>query len=182
MDYLILTGFPLPHSVNNSLQRSRSARRFIKTPEARAYDREVEAWERIKRLKYRPGQTTQGPDFDQRVEIIKQWVNQGYQLKADYYFLFHVERLIWKNKQTLRVIDTDNRIKPLQDALSEVVQVEDHHIISGHRERIATHNKEDECAIIVISRTKLKVSSGMIDTKELYQMSIPINQENALVI
>jgi Holliday junction resolvase RusA-like endonuclease len=143
MEKIVIGNLPIPHSVNQGLTNGRFNKRFIKTHQARFFDQQMQSWIR-----------SQHQDLVKLLPII-QAIQDGYQLKVDYYFLFHVERVIWKRKKTLRPLDVDNRIKPLQDWVAKIIGIDDTHFKKGFREIISVEKKEDQCAIVVLTKTKL---------------------------
>lgn len=85
---------------------------------------------------------------------LKGWVDEGYVLQIDCFFVFHDDRVFsTPNKKVLR-IDANNRLKGQLDAVSTVVGIDDSYFFSGNCEKVTSSKKEDECAIIKISPMK----------------------------
>lgn len=82
-----------------------------------------------------------------------QWMMQGYTLRVDTYFVFHVER-VWTKNRKPEQIDADNRRKPAQDSIADMIGLDDKWFFAGEIEKATCIKKESECSIIVIKPFK----------------------------
>lgn len=152
-----LNGFPLAHSVNNSLmpvpgkpKRGKNGHtyrvgRLVKTKEARHFEELCVLWslqnrDKLAKVKHNL------LEVQRQCEARK----ERFALKVECFFAFEESRIFTVNNKNEQ-LDADNRLKPTLDGLKLVLGIDDKAFFHASCEKVATHSKDLECAIVKIS-------------------------------
>lgn len=84
-----------------------------------------------------------------------EWINQGYVLRLDSFFVFENSR-VWTKAGHPQQMDADNRRKPLQDAVTNLIGIDDKWVFSGNIEKATCDSKEYEQCIARITPTNCR--------------------------
>lgn len=124
----VLSGLPMPPSINAQLMPAWSQKRFVKTKVAKQFDVACEAW----RLTHRV-------DLKYYGLIIRTLVANGNILALDLNFYFPESELFTKT-DTVKRMDLNNRMKSAIDAVSTALGVDDSVFFSHTAQKMVSDN------------------------------------------
>lgn len=169
---IVLDDFPMPPSLNDSYQSvtktfhtmrgtvTRSA--FIGTPDLVKFKAEMAIWK-----------AENFPLLMEARGIILQWMRQEFEVRVDFHFLWSHESIFTQTKRAksrFHRLDADNRIKAGRDGLSECLEIDDTYFVDGRIEKAIQVEGKRPCAIIRVSKTKIRTAQQILKEYSLDQV------------
>lgn len=166
MDRMCIVDFPLPPSLNASYK---TGTKTFYNPKTRRMGvrSEMYASESLTVFKKRVElfKRQHWSDLNELRLIIDGWTESGFDIAVDYYFLWPHDDIFTKTKKAKNKyhrLDADNRIKAGRDALASCLEIDDTNFITGKIEKAIQDEGKEPCAIIVISKTKIRTAKEIL--------------------
>ena len=141
----------MPPTANRQLQPVKMGRtaRLIKTPDARAFDKELELYKKNGSFRFKKHH------IDYLHEVLNQNPLSG--LVVNCYFVFPKSKVISK-ANTIKKLDANNRLKSTLDAVSYLTEIDDSRFFTGICEKVICNKTISPYVIVTMEWTELRLS------------------------